>query len=349
VRTELFDYQLPQELIATRPPELRDGGRLCVVERSGIRHAQVADLVDELRAGDLVVLNTTRVRRARLACTRPRVGASGGARVELLFLHQDSQGRWAALGKANRPLRVGDHLEALGLTLFISAREEGGILWITTDGDIEAILAQAGTMPIPPYLERDADEADLGRYQTVFAEQLGSAAAPTAGLHLTTAMLQAMEERGVELAHVVLHVGLGTFRPVVVADLDDHPMHREWIEVDTRVVHQVDATRERGGRVVAIGTTAVRALEASWDSERPGRVKATEKSTDLLIQPGYEFRVVDALLTNFHQPRSTLLALVSAFVGLEATRAAYAQALEKRYRFLSYGDAMWIPARGEAR
>jgi S-adenosylmethionine:tRNA ribosyltransferase-isomerase len=344
VRTTLFDYKLPPECIARRPHERRDGGRLCVVERHGVQHRLVRDLVDLVDERDLIVVNETKVRKARLLCSRPKNSeGGGGARVELLFLHREEGNFWQALGKANRPLRVGDCLVAWDLTISIEARLPNGTLRVDVDGDLEAALEAQGTMPIPPYMDRAGDERDVERYQTVFASRLGSAAAPTAGLHLTDEMLDVIREKGTRLARLTLHVGLGTFRPVSVDDFDDHPMHSEEIEVGEEVVEHIHETRMRSGRVIAIGTTAVRALESAQDPAHRGRVIAQKRWTDLLIQPGYDFRVVDAIWTNFHQPRSTLLALVSAFAGLQRIQDAYQSALKSGYRFLSYGDAMWIP------
>lgn len=343
MRTDLLDYALPPELIATRPPARRDGGRLCVVERDGVRHGRVAALADEIQPNDLVVLNRTKVRKARLVAERPRTETGGGGRVELLFLHETPDGLWVALGKANRPFRGGDEILATDLRLVVERKDPDGTLLLRAEGDVERYLEDRGTMPIPPYMQRCGDEEDEGRYQTVFSEELGSAAAPTAGLHLTPEMLDRFRERGARLSHVILHVGIGTFRPVAVADLDDHPMHSETIEVRHDLASAIEETRARAGKVVAIGTTVVRALESARDPDRTGRVIPTTGATNLLIQPGYRFGVVDRLLTNFHQPRSTLLALVSAFAGMERMKAAYEAAIEERYRFLSYGDAMWIP------
>lgn len=343
MRTELLDYRLPRELVAVRPPERRDGGRLCIVEERGVRHCLIRDLRGEIRPGDLVVLNRTKVRKARLTCRRPTVEAKGGARVELLFLHPHEDGTWAALGKANRSLRSGDQLEAHGARFGVLDRAPDGMLRIESDADVEGVLEHAGTMPIPPYMGRSGDAEDVSRYQTVFSEELGSAASPTAGLHLTEEMLYAFQKQGAEIGRITLHVGVGTFRPVATEDLDDHPMHSESIEVDETIVRQVRETRTRGGRVVAIGTTVVRALESAGDDSDHGHVRPTRRLTNLLIQPGYRFAVVDAMLTNFHQPKSTLLALVAAFAGLERTQGAYREAVKERYRFLSYGDAMWIP------
>jgi S-adenosylmethionine:tRNA ribosyltransferase-isomerase len=218
---------------------------------------------------------------------------------------------------------------------------------VEAEGELEALLEAYGHVPIPPYLERDDDVNDRDRYQTVYAERTSSVAAPTAGLHLTEAALRRLAERGARVARLELAVGLGTFRPVSAEDLDQHPMHVERYEVPPSVARAVGEARERGAAVVAVGTTVVRALESAALADAPGRVSAGEAETSLLIQPGYRFRVVDALLTNFHQPKSTLLALVSAFAGYDATLAAYRGAVAKGYRFLSYGDAMWIPKRAE--
>lgn len=344
MRTEFFDYDLPPDLIATRPLAERSGGRLCVVDEHELHHKSVTSFVEEVGPGDLLVLNETRVRQARLIAQRPTTAeGGGGARVELLFLHPLGPGSWAALGKANRPLRPGDQLEAAGLAIVVRERGAEGTLILDVNGDLEATLLAHGTMPIPPYMDRQGDQGDVERYQTVFARALGSAAAPTAGLHFSEAMLEEMQARGVRIARVVLHVGLGTFRPVSVEDLDAHPMHSEEIEVGEETAEAIAETRRRGGRVVAIGTTVVRALESARDPARPGHVLATSRSTNLLIQPGYAFSVVDALWTNFHQPKSTLLALVAAFTGFTRMRQAYSEAISLRYRFLSYGDAMWIP------
>jgi S-adenosylmethionine:tRNA ribosyltransferase-isomerase len=254
---------------------------------------------------------------------------------------------WEALGKAGSPLREGARLEADELELEVAGRREGGllVLRVRSGGPVEPFLERKGHVPIPPYLRR-ADEADdVARYQTVFADKLGSVAAPTAGLHLTEGALATMAERGVRFGRLTLHIGLGTFRPVAVDDLDDHPMHAEHIEVSEQLCAAVADARARGAPVVAVGTTVVRALESAALDDGSGLIRPFFGETRLLIQPGYRFRVVDSLLTNFHQPRSTLLALVCAFAGTNAVLAAYAAAVRDRYRFLSYGDAMWLPRR----
>jgi S-adenosylmethionine:tRNA ribosyltransferase-isomerase len=350
VLTATFDYELPEALIASRPTEARDGARLCVVGSAGVEHRWVSELAELLAPGDLVVVNETRVRRARLLLRRPAQGGRAGGRVELLMLsrlgqHTDGSELWEALGRANRPLRPGDRLEAGSAELVVVERGSGGTVLVAGLSDGEALLEREGQMPIPPYLRRAADEVDVQRYQTVYARELGSAAAPTAGLHLTSEAITTLERRGVRLGRALLHVGVGTFRPVEALDLDDHPMHAEWYSVGPELAAEVAAARARGGRVVAIGTTTVRALEAARDALRPGHVLTTGGETRLLIQPGYRFGVVDALLTNFHQPRSTLLALVAALAGTERVLGAYREAVREGYRFLSYGDAMWIPGR----
>jgi S-adenosylmethionine:tRNA ribosyltransferase-isomerase len=349
VKTELFDYDLPEQAIALRPLPARDGARMLVLAGDAVEHALVADWPDRVREGALVVLNVTRVRRARAFVRR---AGTGGA-VELLFLDalalpgRGYPERWRVLARANRTLRIGARLTAPDLEVEVVAIGEGGVLEVQVHSQhgVERWLEEQGRVPLPPYIRREDEPADLERYQTVFAERSGSAAAPTAGLHLTEASLARLGRRGVELATLTLDIGVGTFRPVTVNDIDRHPMHAEAISVSDRVVEQVAAARARGAPVVAVGTTVVRALESAADPERAGEIRAMSDQTRLLIQPGYEFRIVDALITNFHQPRSTLLALVAAFAGREAVLGAYRVALEHGYRFLSYGDAMWLPRR----
>ncbi len=348
MRTELFDYELPEELIAERPPAERDGARLLVLDENGVSHARVRELVERIPAGALVVLNETRVRRARLFARRERTAG----KVELLLLRRLDDGNttaeeWEALGKAGSPLREGARLEADELVLEVIGRREGGllVLRVLSGGAVEPFLERKGHVPIPPYLRRADEAADAARYQTVFADKLGSVAAPTAGLHLTEVALAAMAARGVRFARLTLHIGLGTFRPVAADDLDEHPMHAEHVEVSPELCAAVAEARARAAPVVAIGTTVVRALESAAPDDGSGSIRPFSGETRLLIQPGYRFRVVDSLLTNFHQPRSTLLALVCAFAGTDAVLSAYAAAVRERYRFLSYGDAMWLPRR----
>jgi S-adenosylmethionine:tRNA ribosyltransferase-isomerase len=350
VRTELFDYDLPDDRIARHPAERRDGARLLVVHADSFEHRRMSEFAELVPEGSLLVVNDTRVRRARVFGVRHGTGG----RIELFFLERlpepasrAGSERWSALGRASKPLRAGTRIDAGELVAEVLGRDEEGILTLEVEapGGVESWLEANGHVPIPPYLGRLDEPSDVERYQTVYARRTASVAAPTAGLHLTPEAFARLEARGVEIGRVELEVGLGTFKPVEVEDLDQHPMHSERFSVSEELAARVAATRARGAGVVAIGTTVVRALESVADPERPGFVRAGAGETRLLIQPGYRFGVVDSLLTNFHQPRSTLLALVSAFTGIERVRAAYAEALAASYRFLSYGDAMWIPRR----
>lgn len=349
MRAELFDYVLPEERIARRPPAQRDGGALMLVDGARREHHRVRDFAELVPPGALLVLNDTRVRKARVFGSR----RPGGGRVELLLLEprgqwEDGRERWSALGRANKPLRPGTRIDAAPfLVEVLTTNPSNGVseLAIACDRPVADALEQVGRVPIPPYLAREDDAEDSERYQTIYARRTASVAAPTAGLHLTSEILQRLSQRGVAMSHLELEVGLGTFRPVTAPDLDQHDMHEERYRIEPELVAAVRAARERRAPVVAIGTTVVRALESAADPQSEGDVRAVQGATRLLIQPGYRFRVVDALLTNFHQPRSTLLALVCAFAGYGAVRAAYAEALARGYRFLSYGDAMWLPRR----
>lgn len=349
MKTQELDYELPDELIARRPLAERDASRLLVLDQGRISHRTVRDWPALLPAQALVVLNDTRVRRARVHGTR----RGSGGKVELLLLERQSQREgsggevWSALGRSSKPLRPGVLIDAGRLQCAVLDRGGDGtlLLEVRAPVSVEQVLAADGRVPIPPYLGREDDAEDAVRYQTVYAERLGSVAAPTAGLHLSAELLSTIRERGIELGRLALDVGLGTFRPVTASDLSDHAMHEERFEVDAVLEAQIAGARARGRAVIAVGTTVVRALESAADPDRPGHVKACCSATRLLIQPGHAFRIVDGLLTNFHQPKSTLLALVAAFAGLDAMRAAYAAAIAERYRFLSFGDAMWLPRR----
>lgn len=359
MRLELLDYELPEELIARRPADQRDAARLLVVgqDRDGnVAHRHVADLPDLLPAGALLVVNDTRVVPARLLGKK----ADTGGAVELLLVRPRVVGElsgpvvYFAMGRASKPLRPGTEVVFAdgALTARIEGRDGDEGLFVVTlrarDGDVAGTLGRVGHMPLPPYMRRADDEEDRERYQTVYARVPGAIAAPTAGLHLTHALLERLAERGIERAAVTLHVGLGTFQPVTAADLDQHPMHAEPFVVPAEVRAAIARARERGAPVVAVGTTVVRALESAADPERPGHVREVAGETRLLIQPGYTFRVVDRLLTNFHLPRSTLLALVYAFAGTARVRRAYETAIGERYRFYSYGDAMLLGRELEA-
>ena len=329
---EEFDYPLPEELIAQQPLPERDASRLLVLPRSSgpALHRTVRDLPDLLRAGDLLVVNDARVIPARL---RGRKEGSGG-KVELLLVEPLASGDWLALGQASKPLRAGGRVEVAGGSIGIVEVRDGGELVVrlpAAGDDLWRFLDEAGEMPLPPYIRHAPGATDRERYQTVFAKERGAVAAPTAGLHFTPALLQALAARDIGLARITLHVGPGTFLPVRARKVEDHRMHKERYVVPEETARALSRAR----RVVAVGTTALRTLEASGGQAGPG-------ATDLFIAPGYEFRVVDALFTNFHLPRSTLLMLVAAFAGLDRIKAAYAEAVERRYRFFSYGDAMLI-------
>ncbi len=340
-----FRYELPADLIAQTPPPVRSGGRmLCVDPRAvNFRDALVAELPGELRAGDLLVLNDTRVIRARLR----GVKVSGG-RVELMIERPLDASRALAQIRASKPPRPGMRLVFAGgaLSATVLARhDELYELAFDTD-DLLAALERHGDLPLPPYIHRTAGADDDARYQTLWARAPGAVAAPTAGLHFDAAMLAEIGARGVELGYVTLHVGAGTFQPVRVDDLATHRMHAERVVVSAQLAAQVAAAQARGGRVVAAGTTVVRALESA--AVKTGSVLACAEDTRLFITPGSTFRIVDALLTNFHLPESTLLMLVCAFGGYRRVMAAYRHAVAARYRFFSYGDAMWLPARSRS-
>lgn len=328
MRTEDFRYHLPEAAIAQSAIEPRDSARL--LDTRDLGDHRFSGLPGLLEPGDLVVVNRTRVRRARLHGTKP----TGGA-VEVLVLAPLGDGTWEALVRPARRLREGSEIVVPGATLEVTGAPRDGVVRIrASTGSLEAAMAQAGEVPLPPYFHGTL--ADPERYQTVFADREGSAAAPTAGLHFTAAVSEGLAARGIPIVALELDIGLDTFRPIATAAVADHRMHRERFRVPPPVVEAVADTRRRGGRVVAIGTTVVRALEAAAGD---GELRAAEGDTDLFITPGYRFRVVDLLVTNFHVPGSTLLVLIAAFMG-PRWREAYATALSRGYRFLSFGDAM---------
>jgi len=340
-----FDYALPEALIAQAPAEPRDASRLLHLPPEGPpAHRRFADLPGLLRAGDLLVFNDTRVIPARLV----GVKEGTGGRVEMLLVDPvggDLPRRWRALGQASKPIREGARLAFGGLTAVVERVEGEGfyVLLLDREGaDLEAALAAAGRMPLPPYIRREPTAADAERYQTVFARRPGSAAAPTAGLHFTPGVLAALAARGVERAALTLHVGPGTFLPIRGDSVEGHHMHEERYEVPEATAAAVAACRARGGRVVAVGTTALRTLESALQGGAlvPGRGR-----TSLFVRPGHTFRAVEALVTNFHLPRSTLLMLVCALGGTARVLSAYQEAVSHRYRFFSYGDAMLLETR----
>jgi S-adenosylmethionine:tRNA ribosyltransferase-isomerase len=339
--TTAFDYDLPTELIAQEPVAERGGSRMLVVRRdavpSSVSDRMFADLTALIPPGDLLVLNSTRVRHARLLGTRP-----SGAPAEVLLLHPGVEDTWLAMGKPGSALRPGKQI-LLGDGIAIetlAVLDDGNRVVRFVGADAATAIARFGRLPLPPYIRRAPDARDESRYQTVYAEREGSVAAPTAGLHFTPGILAEIERRGVDLARLDLEVGPGTFKPVDTDDPAAHPMHAEHYEIPPELAAAIDAARGRGAAVWAVGTTVVRALESAADDA--GRVRCGAADTTLLITPGYRFRVVDRLLTNFHLPRSTLLMLVAAFAGYDRTMAAYRHAVSRRYRFYSYGDAMVI-------
>lgn len=346
MRTDLFDYELPPHLIAQEPAARRDQARLLLVDRArnALSHYHFADLPALVAPADLLVLNDTRVLPARLLGRRE---ATGG-RWEGLFLRETADGLWELLSQTRGHLRVGETVlvEPGPLRLRLTGRtaERHWLAQPLVDADahgsVPKLLEKHGHVPLPPYIRKGrAGSADRQRYQTVFAERPGAVAAPTAGLHFTPELLAKLSERGIERCFVTLHVGAGTFRPIQSATIEEHHMHREWGELPAESAAAIAACRARGGRVVAVGTTCVRVLETVAAS---GSIRPWSGETELYIYPPYRFRAADALITNFHLPRSSLLLLVSAFAGLDLIRRAYQVAIEESYRFYSYGDAMLI-------
>jgi S-adenosylmethionine:tRNA ribosyltransferase-isomerase len=335
MRLDEFDFSLPEELIAQEPAVRRDASRLLLLDRAtgDVAHSDFSRIVDQFREGDLLVINTTRVIPARLLGNK-----ESGGRVELFLVRQISPGEWRCLIRASKSPGPGTLLLfPQGVTATVTARDD--TTWTVLfngPGDFDSWLRLHGRMPLPPYIRREPQVEDRERYQTVFAGHDGAVAAPTAGLHMTEEILAELRQRGVVIAPLTLHVGLGTFLPIRVADVTQHRMHREWYTIPQETAELVNS----GRRVVALGTTAARALE--YSALTHGRVTAGEGEADIFIYPGYSFRAVSGLITNFHLPQSTLLLLVSAFAGKERLLAAYAQAVAERYRFFSYGDAMMI-------
>lgn len=337
----LFDFDLPEELIALRPASPRDSARLLVVHGDGhLEHRTVRDLPEYLNSGDAMVVNDTRVIPARLHGVRRRGGT--GARIELLLHRRLADDRYAALARPAKKLAAGDMLNFSGLTARVAARGEAGevdVIFEAAGAALDAAIAAAGEMPLPPYIarKRATDAQDASDYQTIFARQEGSVAAPTAGLHFTPALLSALAARGVTREALTLHVGLGTFLPVTADDTVQHRMHAEQALLDAAVAARLNGVHAGGKRIAAAGTTSLRTLESAADES--GILHPLDRATDIFITPGYRFRAVDMLLTNFHLPRSTLFMLVSAFMGLKIMKAAYAEAVGRGYRFYSYGDA----------
>lgn len=339
-----FDFDLPEGLIATRPARPRTSARLLLADGGSIRDLHVRDLVDLFRPGDRLVLNNTKVIPARLSGQRTRASAQGEvtAKVEVTLLEPVAQGGWRALAKPLRKVAVGERIVfSPDLSAEVTAKSDTDMdLDFNLAGDdFDAALALAGVMPLPPYIAalRAPDAQDQTDYQTVFARHSGAVAAPTASLHFDADLLAALAARGVQFTEVTLHVGAGTFLPVKVTDVTTHRMHAEWGEVTPDAAAAINATRAAGGRVIPVGTTALRLIESAADGA--GTLQPWVGTTDIFIYPGYRFRVTDALMTNFHLPKSTLLMLVSALMGVDRMRGVYAHAVREEYRFFSYGDA----------
>lgn len=338
----LFDYHLPEELIAQTPAEERSDSRLMVLHREDgrIEHRRFPDWLDYVQPGDVWVVNDTRVRPARLIGVKEETGAQ----IELLLLKPLGEGRWEALVKPAKRVKEGTVISFGDGLLRAEAQEKtevaGGRVFQLVHGeeDLEPLFERLGEMPLPPYVRKRLDEPE--RYQTVYAREVGSAAAPTAGLHFTPELLEKARQRGGHIVPITLHVGLGTFRPVTVERVSEHRMHSEYFEVSAESARIIQEAKRTGKRVCAVGTTSVRTLESV--AREYGEIRAAQGWTDIFIHPGYSFQAVDGVLTNFHLPRSTLIMLISAFAGREKVLAAYREAVQERYRFFSFGDAMLI-------
>ena len=339
MKTSDFFYDLPKELIAQTPVEPRDSSRLLLLDRKSgeIRHRHFYDIIDSLNEGDLLVANDSRVLPARIFGVKDT-----GATVEFLLLRQISGNRWETLCKPGKKAREGARFSfgdgLLTATVAEVCDDGNRIVDFDCDESFFAVLDKIGKMPLPPYIT--AELKDKERYQTVYSHELGSAAAPTAGLHFTEELMDRIRQKGVGIAYVTLHVGLGTFRPVKVEDVTNHKMHSEHYEIPAETARLINETKKNGGRVIAVGTTSCRTLESV--ATQYGEIKPCEGFTDIFIYPGYEFKVLDGLITNFHLPESTLIMLVSAFAGYDKVMNAYKTAVEERYRFFSFGDAMLI-------
>lgn len=339
--TKDFDFDLPEELIAQTPLKDRTSSRLLVVDKTThtIEDKHFSDLLDELEAGDTLVVNNTRVLPARLYGTKEETGAH----IEVLLLTNTEGDKWETLVKPAKRMKVGSVVSfgdgRLKATVIEELEQGGRIIEFSYEGVFLEVLESLGEMPLPPYIKERLEDKE--RYQTVYAKENGSAAAPTAGLHFTEELMQQIRDKGVNIVPVTLHVGLGTFRPVSVDSLEDHKMHSEYYNVSKETADMIEATKKAGKRVIAVGTTSIRTLETVARNNN-GHVVPVSGWTDIFISPGYEFGVVDAFVTNFHLPKSTLVMLVSAYLGREFTLEAYQHAIEECYRFFSFGDAMFV-------
>jgi len=348
MKTEALDYYLPEELIAQQPAKSRSGSRLLVLERrpGRITDSRFAKIGEYLREGDCLVLNDTKVLAARFFARRQT-----GGKLEGLFLEQPAKGVWEVMLKGLGKVKAGESIRLKDISgedfccaEVVEKKGEGKcVLRVEADGPAEKTLERIGFPPLPPYIKRDTDlrqaAEDRQRYQTVYARHLGAVAAPTAGLHFTKKLIRQLEGQGIKVAYITLHVGEGTFKPVTAEKIEGHKIHPERFSIDVRNTRIINEAKEKGGRIIAVGTTSVRAIETVAAGSK---IQANSSQTRLFITPGYRFKMVDAMVTNFHLPRSTLLALVAAFAGLDTVLAAYRHAVEERYRFYSYGDAMLI-------
>lgn len=333
-----FDYVLPAGLIAQAPLEPRDSSRLLIVDRNSgqLTHRTFHELVEFLKPGDLLVANDTKVIPARLIGRR----VDGGGRVEVFLLQRQSNDIWETLVNPGRKMKPGQKVvfgERLSAEVMDVTAYGGRYVRFYFEGLFEQILDELGETPLPPYIHQKIQDPE--RYQTVYARERGSAAAPTAGLHFTTGLIDRLNGMGISFAYVTLHIGLGTFRPVRSENIKDHTMHKEFYAISEQTVNKILSTKQNGGRVIAVGTTAVRTLESAVNN---GRIEPGSGWSDLFIVPGYSFEIIDAMITNFHLPQSTLLMMVSAFAGTDLIRTAYQEAVQKEYRFFSFGDAMLI-------
>ncbi len=340
MKSNELSFEVPDHLIAQHPPEKRGTARLMVVDRGSgaIVHGSMGDLVDHLPTDAMVVFNDTRVRKARL-----HAGTASGGAQEILFLRCVQGRTWEAMSRPARRIRPGATFALPGnvSATVLSAPSAGeSLIRLELDHDVDdAYFESYGHVPLPPYIRRPDESGDAERYQTVYAANEGSVAAPTAGLHFTPNLIEGLHSRGIAIRYVTLHVGIGTFLPIRSGDLEDHVMHAEEYSVSAECARDINEARQKGRPIVAVGTTVVRTLESAFDG---GVIRSGRRETDLFIRPGYRFAVVDHLFTNFHTPRSTLIAMVGAFAGLDTIKAAYAEAVEKEYRFFSYGDAMLL-------
>ena len=334
-----YFYELPKDFIAQYPKDRRSESLLLKLEKATgkISHHKFSEIIDFLKPSDVLVLNKTKVMPARLFGTK-----STGAKVEVFLLHQMNDSTWECLVKPGKRLRIGSEINFADnfVGKIIDFADEGGrIVQFEWQGDFWNVLEDYGKMPLPPYIKREAIEKDKETYQTIYAEKRGSVAAPTAGLHFTKELMLKIKEKGVEILGVILHIGLGTFRPVQTDNIQDHKMHKEHCRITKDVAEQINNAKDEGRRIIAVGTTTTRTLESFAENNR---IKSGSHWTDIFIYPGKKIQIIDGLITNFHMPESTLLMLVSAFAGYENIMKAYKLAVEKKYRFFSYGDAMVI-------